>query len=208
MGITRLKIGLLGGSFDPVHYAHIMLAETAYRELDLNSLQLIPAGNPWQRGPLATKKHHRLAMLRLATGKRTWLQINTVEMDRDGPTYTIDTIKQLPPAHDYYWILGSDQLNNFCTWRAWQDIAQHVQLVVAERPDNPGVLPEPLARHLQALNRTIIHLPFSPQAISATQIRSLLAQGKSADSYLDPAVATYIRQHQLYKGDGKPQLTV
>lgn len=185
-----------------------MLAEAAWRELSLDQVQLIPTGNPWQRAPLHADGAHRLAMLERAVGKRQWLQLNTLEIKRDGPTYTIDTLKQLPSGNDYYWILGSDQLNNFCTWRSWCDIAQRVHLVVAARPGNPLHTPQALEQHLRSLNRSIIHLPFSPQPISATTIRSLLAQGKSADAYLDPAVATYIRQHQLYTGDVANELTV
>lgn len=208
MAVVRPRIGLLGGSFDPVHRAHIMLAKAARQKLSLDAVQLIPTGNPWQRAPLQADEHHRLAMLKCAVGQCQWLQVNTVEIDRNGPTYTIDTVNQLPLGIDYYWILGSDQLNNFCTWRAWRDIAQRVHLVVAQRPDSPISVPPPLEEHLRSLSRSIIHLPFRPQAVSATHIRTLLAQGQSADRYLDPAVATYIRQHQLYKGDVDHTLTV
>lgn len=208
MALTRPKIGLLGGSFDPVHRAHIMLAETAYQQLDLDSVQLIPAGNPWQRAPLSASKDHRLAMLKLAAGQRSWLYINTIEIDRDGPTYTADTLRQLPADNDYYWILGSDQLANFCTWHEWRTIAQRVHLTVAERPGSNNVAPQPLLQYLQSLNRSIIHLPFSPQGTSATCIRRLLAQSRPTDQFLDPAVAAYIKQHRLYEGEAGSQLTV
>lgn len=147
-------------------------------------------------------------MLQHAVGKRDWLQVNTLEIDRDGPTYTIDTVRQLPADNDYYWILGSDQLNNFCTWQAWCDIAQRVHLVVAARPGSPLRTPQPLEQHLRSLNRSIIRLPFSPQPVSATHIRNVLARGESADAYLDPAVAAYIRQHRLYTGDATNEITV
>lgn len=208
MALVRQKTGLLGGSFDPVHTAHIALAETAYLHLDLDVVQLIPAGNPWQRAPLAAAKHHRLAMLQLAAQQHPWLHINTIEIDRNGPTYTIDTLDTLVPGPQYYWILGADQLGNFCSWQAWQDIATRVHLVVAGRPCSSDAAPEPLRRHLQAIDRTLIHLPFSPRAVSASEIRKRLAQGLPADEFLDPAVAAYIRQHQLYSGDVTSQLTV
>lgn len=185
-----------------------MLAKAAWQALSLDEVQLVPTGNPWQRAPLQASKHHRLAMLRCAVGQHQWLKINTVEIDRNGPTYTIDTLSQLPGGIDYYWILGSDQLNNFCTWRAWRDIAQRVYLAVAQRPGSPVITPPPLEQHLRSLDRSIIHLPFSAQAISATHIRTLLSQGQSADRYLDPAVATYIRQHRLYSDDVDHKLTV
>src|SRR5690554_3513638 len=110
MAIAPRKTGLLGGSFDPVHIAHIKLAQAAYDMLGLDKVQLIPAGNPWQRAPLTAHSSHRLAMLKLAIGQRDWLHVNTVEIDRNGPTYTIDTLKTLPSGVAYCWILGSDQL--------------------------------------------------------------------------------------------------
>lgn len=198
MAVTRKKTGLLGGSFDPVHVAHIALADAAYHTLGLDSVQLIPAGNPWQRAPLAASAHHRLAMLKLAAGQRTWLHINPIEISRSGPTYTIDTIEQLSQDSDYYWILGSDQLENFCSWHRWRDIAQRVSLVVARRPGTSLTAPEPLEEYLNSLGQAVIHLPFNPQAVSATEIRTRLAQGKCADHFLDPAVAAYIRHHRIY----------
>lgn len=198
MAIARPRIGLLGGSFDPVHRAHIALAESAHQALGLDEVQLIPAGNPWQRAPLAADTQHRLAMLNLAAKKYPWLQINPIETERSGPTYTIDTLEALSPDADYYWILGADQLNNFCSWRAWQKITECVHLVVAQRPDSADEPPAALQQQLQAIDKALIHLPFSPQDVSATEIRRRLAQGKPADIFLDPAVAAYIQQHQLY----------
>lgn len=204
MVLIRKKIGLLGGSFDPVHRTHIALAETAHHALGLDEVQLIPAGNPWQRAPLTADTHHRLAMLQLVAKKHPWLGVNGIEIDRSGPTYTIDTLKALDPDPHYYWILGTDQLNNFCSWHEWRDIVKRVHLVVAQRPGSSSELPKQLERHLHAIDRTLIHLPFSPQAVSATEIRKRLAQGKTADEFLDPAVSAYIRQHQLYSDTVQP----
>lgn len=208
MAVERKKTGLLGGSFDPVHLAHIALADAAYRTLNLDDIQLIPAGNPWQRAPLEVDSAHRLAMLALAVEKRDWLQINPIEIERSGPTYTIDTLEALPRDAVYYWILGSDQLENFCSWHRWRDIAQHAHLIVASRPGSPGAVPAALNQHLRSIGRTVTHIPFTPMAISATAIRKRLEHGKSADHFLNPAVAAYIRQHRLYKNDVGPQHTV
>lgn len=208
MAIERKKIGLLGGSFDPIHLAHIALADAAYQTLDLDSVQLIPAGNPWQRAPLAADSAHRLAMLKIAVEERAWLRINTIEIERNGPTYTIDTLETLPSGIDYYWILGSDQLKNFCSWHRWREITQHVRLVVASRPDNSDTVPVPLDQYLRSIGRTVTYLPFTPMAISATTIRERLVHGKSADHFLNPAVAAYIRQHRLYEDDVGSQHTV
>lgn len=192
------KIGLLGGSFDPVHLAHIALAETARQALGLESVQLIPAADPWQRRPLAATGEQRLAMLDIATRNYPHLHVNPVEIQRGGTTYTIDTLRQLPDGADYFWILGADQLRNFCSWQCWQEITSLLTLAVAQRPGSPLVAPQALTEHLAAQGGQLIELPFEPTAISATFIRERLAAGESTDKMLDTAVAQYIQQNGLY----------
>lgn len=193
------KSGLLGGSFDPVHLAHIALAQTARAALNLDDVQLIPAADPWQRGPLAATAVHRMAMLDLATAGHAQLHVNPVEIQRGGPTYTIDTVRQLPLDTDYFWILGADQLENFCSWQYWQEIVSLVTLAVAQRPGAHLAAPQALTEHLRKLGRQLIELPFEPTDISATQIRQRLARDQSTDGLLDVAVAQYIKQNGLYQ---------
>lgn len=202
------KIGLLGGSFDPVHLAHIALADTAYRLLRFDEVQLIPAANPWQRNALRASGEHRLAMLDLATRGRPQLHINPLEIQRGGKTYTIDTLEELPSGPLYSWILGADQLANFCTWHRWQDIAAHVQLVVAQRPGSRLSVPEELERHLAGLGTCIQELPFEPMPVSASDIRQRLALGLPTDGLLDVAVAQYIQQNHLYQPPSASALAV
>lgn len=192
------KVGLLGGSFDPVHRAHIALAEAAYTQLRLHEVQLIPAGEPWQRPTLNATPHQRLAMLELATADRPGLYINPVELDRPGKTYTVDTLEQLPADAEYYWILGGDQLANFCTWHRWQDVARLSRLVVAQRPDSAISTPAPLAELLETLGTPLIQLEFQPLDISGTEIRARLARGLPVNDVLDESVVLYIGQNQLY----------
>lgn len=192
------KVGLLGGSFDPVHLAHIALAETARQALRLANVQLIPAADPWQRAPLTATGAQRLAMLEIATQRYSQLHVNPIEILRGGPTYTIDTLRQLPGNADYYWILGADQLRNFCSWECWREIAGLVTLAVAQRPGARLAAPQALTEQLKALGRTLIELPFEPTAISATLIRERLASGEPTDGLLDVAVTQYIQRNGLY----------
>lgn len=194
-----MRIGLLGGSFDPVHIAHIALAKTALEALNLDQVQLIPAGQPWQRPPLGATPEHRLNMLRLATLHLKSIEINPIEINRTGPTYTIETIEALDPAHEYVWILGSDQLANFCTWRRWSDIAEHVHLAVAQRPGSSISAPEALEQWLNAHQRTLSVIPFQPLDVSATTIRQRLAHAQSVRDLIPEVVEQYIHEHGLYR---------
>jgi len=190
-------IGLLGGSFDPVHAAHLALARRALRELALDEVQLIPAHAPWQREPLAAPANHRRAMLELALAGEPGLSLNPVELERGGPTYTIDTLRALPPGR-YVWLLGADQLANFCTWREWREMVRRVELAVAHRPGAPLAPPPALQERLRECGRQLIELPFEEMPVSASEIRRLLGQGLPVNGMLPSGVEDYIRRHRLY----------
>lgn len=197
MGIK--KIGLLGGSFDPVHLTHIALAEAARKHLELDDVQLIPAANPWQRQALAASPQHRLAMLELAIAGKPGLSVNPIEIQRGGQTYTMDTLEELPRDAVYFWILGSDQLANFCSWHRWEDIAELVHLAVAERPGDNTQAPAPLRQALDRAGKHLTRLPFEASQVSASDIRRRLAQGLPVSGMLNHAVIQYIQRHDLYQ---------
>jgi nicotinate-nucleotide adenylyltransferase len=194
------RVGLLGGSFDPVHVAHIALARAALRELGLARVELIPAAAPWQRGPLRATPEQRCDMIRLAIAGEPHIVLNTSEIDRGGPTYTVDTVRTLPAAQRYVWLLGADQLANFCTWRDWQTIADRVDLAVATRPGTPLTPPAELERHLTARQRRVEILPFAEMPVSASAIRDQLAHDLPVTDLLAEPVYQYIRTHHLYRG--------
>lgn len=191
------EIGLLGGSFDPVHRAHIALALAALDTLALDHVELLPAAQPWQRSTLNASPEHRLRMLELACRDEPRLQVNPLELERAGPTYTLDTLRALPQGPRYTWIMGADQLVNFCTWHDWREIIRLVRLAVAQRPGTPLTTPPALATALPAGALQLI--PFTARNISATSIRRSLAAGRPADDMLDPRVLDYIHVHQLYR---------
>ncbi len=193
-----MKIGLLGGSFDPVHLAHIALAQIAADTLELDQVQLIPAANPWQRPALAASPAHRQAMLDIATRNFPFMQVNPLELHRGGKTYTIDTLRELPAGPEYHWILGADQLGNFCSWHHWQDIACLARLAVARRPGSTLSVPQALADWLATQQRPLEYLPVEPMDISSTLIRERLAQGLPTQGLLDVAVMQYIQENRLY----------
>jgi nicotinate-nucleotide adenylyltransferase len=194
-----MRIGLLGGSFDPVHRAHLSLAQAALEHLKLDQVQIIPAGQPWQRPALGATPEHRLNMLRLATKELNKVEINPIEIQRTGPTYTIETLEALETKNEYVWILGTDQLTNFCTWYRWQDIALRVELAVAQRSGSTLIPPVALSQWLKAHQRTLLIIPFEPLDVSATAIRQRFAQQQSARDLLPEVVEQYIHEHGLYR---------
>ncbi|WP_028356946.1 nicotinate (nicotinamide) nucleotide adenylyltransferase [Brackiella oedipodis] len=193
------KIGLLGGSFNPVHLTHVQLALAAWQQLSLQEVQLLPAAQPWQKDPLEASTTDRVAMLRLAIQDYPQLHINTTEIERGGPTYTIDTVRALPKTHEYVWIMGSDQLQNFCTWNGWQEIVELVYLAVAKRPDYELKLPAPLQQHLQHLKRPVYLIDFAEHEVSSTDIRQTLEQHRFPAHKIHPDVYRYIQEHHLYQ---------
>ncbi|WP_345798674.1 nicotinate (nicotinamide) nucleotide adenylyltransferase [Castellaniella sp. MT123] len=196
------QVGLLGGSFDPVHRAHIVLARAACQALKLERVDLLPAGRPWQRDDLGASPEHRLRMLQLACQDDPILRINPVELYRPGATYTIDTLAALPDTAQYTWILGADQLANFCTWHRWRDILHYVRLAVAQRP---GATAQPPDELIQALPPGgLVRIPFPPQDVSASAIRQALAKGQAVEAQLDPRVLDYIHAHRLYQYPAVP----
>lgn len=202
--MVKQRIGLLGGSFDPVHIAHIALANAALYNLQLHQVQLLPASQPWQKGQLGASAPHRLAMLELACAPYQNLVINPIEIERGGTTYTYETVSQLPSDKDYFWILGSDQIQNFTQWHNWQGILNYVSLAVAKRPGSSLAAPPELDHYLRSHNKVLHHIDFAPTPISATLIRERLQQHQSVASMVPQSVAHYIEQHHLYQPSTTP----
>ena len=198
--MTR-RIGVLGGTFDPVHNAHVALACVALDSLALDELRWVPAGQPWQKSRPITSSTHRLAMLRLAISGEPRFVLDRCEIDRSGPSYTLETVRALrqrEPAAQHYLILGQDQFANLPTWRGWQELLSLVTLAVAARPGSTL----PSAPELQSLPYQV--LPLAAMDIAATAIRERRCHGQSIDALVPPQVARYIEENALYLPDRAP----
>jgi len=199
------RIGLFGGSFDPPHLAHRALGRLAMQQLQLDELRWLPAGAPWQKaGRQMASGGHRAAMLAALLQGEPGQVIDTRELQRSGPTYTIDTVRDLqaeePGAH-WFFILGQDQYGRFDTWRSWPELLQRLTLAVADRAGQVPTPPPALA----AVPHRVVALPLPRQDVSASDIRRQLAAGvppAQLAPLVGAAVASYIDHHQPYpQGD-------
>lgn len=194
------RIGLLGGSFDPVHQAHVALADVALSHLALDELRWIPVGQAWQKTRVMTPAEHRVAMVRLATRHEPRFVVDTTEVDRPGPSYTLDTVRELQAAElaDWFLVIGQDQYANLASWHGWQELLQKVTLAVARRGMELPQAPEAL----RAVPHRLMTLPLPALTVSSTDIRDRLAQGQTpttlVPAMVSDAVARYIAHHQLY----------
>jgi nicotinate-nucleotide adenylyltransferase len=207
---------LLGGTFDPIHFGHLRLAEECADSLRLDEIRLIPAAKPWQRSGLISTVEHRLAMVRLAVEKNPRLAVDAREVERVGPTYTVDTLAslraELGDARPIIMIVGSDQFLNLPTWHSWQKLFDFAHIAVARRANESfdlRDLPPALAiaaTHRMTNDRSALSEPsgrvfsieMTPLKISSSQIRTLVRTRQSARYLLPSSVCDYIAEHGLY----------
>lgn len=210
-GRDPYRIGLYGGSFDPVHQAHVALARLALTGLALDELRWIPAGRPWQKSRRLAPADDRAAMVGRLIADEPRFRLERCELDRPGPSYTLETVRALQSARagadpqrpaEWFLIIGADQYAGFDTWFGWGELLQRVTLAVCAREGRPPEPPEAL-RHLP---HRVQVLPLPAMAVSSTRIRALLAAGADpqtlAPALIAPAVADYLAVHPLYRGDG------
>ncbi len=203
-----MKVGVLGGTFDPPHLGHLILAQEALQALGLSKVLFVPAGEPWRKaGRELSPRAARLAMARLAVEDNPALAVSTVEVDRPGPSYTADTLAQLRDEAgsetEWFFIMGADSLADFPHWHEPQRILQVARLAVAERPplDNEALeesLPEELA---ETLRERVLWLKMPLIEISASTVRERVRRGLSIRYWTPQAVEEYIRSHGLYADD-------
>jgi len=217
--MANAPIGVLGGTFDPIHYGHLRLAEEVGETLRLEEVRFIPSGTPPHRSAPAVPAEHRLAMTQLAAAGNPRFKVDEREVRRAGPGYTYDTLKTLRAeqgeTRPLALLLGADAFLEFATWHRWREIFGLAHIAVAHRPGFPveqwsGRMPLPLAREYSARRMQqplavhlspaggIVVVPFTALDISATAIRDMLRAGASPRYLLPGAVLDYIRTHRLY----------
>lgn len=206
-------IGILGGTFDPVHHGHLRIALDAIAALDLDHVRLIPAGDPAHRAAPIASAEHRAAMLSAAITNVPQLVCDTREITRGGPSYTYDTLRELRaefPDSPLCLLLGTDSFSSLDSWRLWEHLPDFAHIVILQRP---GAAVQPAGRVQDWLNTAnisdprFLHQKLAGYAyrytvtqldISATCIRQLLDDGDSAHYLLPDSVLNYLETHQLY----------
>jgi nicotinate-nucleotide adenylyltransferase len=185
-------IGLLGGSFDPVHHGHLIVGQVASEKLGLEALRFLPAREqPFKRGRHRTSAEHRAAMLSLALSGTPGFSVERTELDRPGPSYTVHTLEELrgrEPGSEFALLLGADAAADLPAWREAERIPRLARIVIFARPGSrPPDLP---------WSTELIEVPTID--ISATEVRRRVARGLPIRYWVPDAVAEYIARHRLY----------
>ena len=204
MSSRPVRFGVLGGSFDPPHYGHLALAETARVQLQLARVLFVPAGEPPHKtdvdlSPIAK----RVALVQAAIADNGSFALSRVDVDRAGPHYTVDMLRLLraefPQVTDWFLLLGEDSLHDFLSWRAPEEILDLAELAVMRRPEKPAPL-EILQERLPTLERRLTWLDVPPLHLSATELRRRVREGLPLRYLVPLPVEVLIRKHQLYTG--------
>ena len=203
-----MRLGILGGTFDPVHLGHLTMAEEARVQLNLDSVLFVPTGQPWlKEGQPLTEARHRVEMVRLAVEANPHFELCVDEVQRPGPTYTLDTLDKLVQERGsdtgWYFILGVDAMDQFHRWKDPERLLELSNWVVVGRPGHQGFdLPGFLARYPGGAGKMQL-LSIPAMGISGTELRRRAASGTSLRYYVPEAVAEYIEKHRIYAG-GRP----
>lgn len=212
---SRQLVGVMGGTFDPVHYGHLRVAQAAKQVLRANEMRLLPCHVPPHRNAPSVSDADRLNMLRLALKEKEFsdLQLDMREYSRQGPSYSVDTLaelrEELGSDSAIVWLMGADAFNQLDTWERWEKLSDFAHIAVAVRP---GATLSPsskvslwLDNHLVSSERiaespsgavTLLEIP--PIAMSATEVREQLRSNASIDQFVPAEVARYIREKKLY----------
>jgi nicotinate-nucleotide adenylyltransferase len=201
-----MRLGLYGGSFDPVHYGHLLLAECCREDLRLDTVWFVPtAVSPFKRGQAGAEAKHRAEMLKLAVAGHEAMNVSTIEIDRGGVSYTVETlttIHEQQPETELFFLMGGDSLRDLPTWREPARICELAIPVAVSRPDSPPINYDALrdlvpSERLDLIRRHQVMMPLID--LSSTDLRRRVAEGKSIRYRTPRAVEKYIETHGLYR---------
>ena len=190
----KVAVGILGGTFDPIHRGHLEAAASVAEQLDLSTILLVPTGDPWQKTAHASRED-RLAMTSLAATEADVFGVSRVDIDRPGPTYTLDTLRDLREQYseaELFFIVGADALAGLPSWRSPELLAAMATFVGVTRPGERFIDPD-------IAGLQVVRVDVPAVDVSSTQIRSRIAEGEPIDGLVPESVADYISSHRLYR---------
>ncbi len=197
-----MRIGIFGGSFDPVHNEHISLARAAIAELGLDKLLVMPAyAPPHKKGKKLSPCEDRLAVCRLAFAELAEVEVSAYEMERGGTSYTYQTCEELSARYEgatLFWLVGTDMLRDFPTWRYPERILSCATLAVCGRNERAGWVEREQADFYARFQKKFVYLSYEGKDISSTRLRVLAGAGMRLTEFTPPAVAAYIAERGLY----------
>lgn len=205
-----MKIGLLGGTFDPIHIGHLIVAEEVRVQLGLDKVLFIPARqSPLKQDRLSSPVEDRLAMVEMAVGSNPFFEVSRIEMERDSPSYTIETVRFLlersGPGTSIYFLVGLDQAMALPNWKDPLPLMEICQLVFLSRPGWPPLDFESLEQHIPRARERILLIEVPAIGISSTEIRKRVSRGLSIKYLVPEAVEEYVLSNGLYTGASIPQ---
>lgn len=190
----RRRIGVMGGTFDPIHNGHLVAASEVQQHFDLDEVLFVPTGQPWMK-PVVTEGEHRYLMSVIATAANPRFTVSRVDIDRDGPTYTIDTlreIRELHPDADLFFISGADAIAQILDWKNVDELWSLAHFVAVSRPGHELVISALPAQEVSSLEVPAL-------AISSTDCRSRVSRGFPVWYLVPDGVVQYISKHHLYR---------
>ncbi|MCH7512059.1 MAG: nicotinate (nicotinamide) nucleotide adenylyltransferase [Chloroflexi bacterium] len=202
--MAGIRLGVLGGTFDPVHIGHLALAEQAREQLALERVLWVPSGDPWRKADrTVTAAKHRAAMVRLAIEGHASYKLCLLEIERSGPSYSVETLAELQriePGSELFFVLGLDALEDLPNWREPARLIELATLAVAARGARQPAAEE-LDRLVPGLGGRVVWLEMPHIDVSATELRRLAAEGADLRDRTPASVEAYIREHRLYSRD-------
>jgi nicotinate-nucleotide adenylyltransferase len=197
------RIGVMGGTFDPIHLGHLLAAEEARWQFDLDRVVFVPAGRPWQKPVGVTPPEDRYLMTVLATASNPAFTVSRLEIDHPGPTYTVDTLRRLRAEQTddtrLYFIIGADAVLQILSWKEPDQVLAQAEFIAATRP---GFDLDRLVSQVPGATDRIHLMKIPALAISASDIRARVARGAPIQYLVPDGVARYIHEHGLYQDLG------
>ncbi|WP_425446598.1 nicotinate-nucleotide adenylyltransferase [Dethiothermospora halolimnae] len=209
MTAQKKKFGIMGGTFDPIHIGHLVIAEQVRDRFNLDKVIFIPSGNPPHKSrKKVTEARHRFQMTLLATISNPYFEVSSIEVDREGLTYTVDTIKKLKEEYnneaEFYFITGADAILDLATWKSTDELLELCKFVAATRPGfKLSKMEKEIADLEKKYSKKIYTILVPALKVSSTDIRHRLNENKSVKYLLEEPVESYIIKNKLYNNSNK-----